>query len=87
MAAEAPTLLFENASDHDIKVVAPGIAFILPAGSNPIIITQEGSNQRDVQLNIWWKHNPLELCQILTPWSRQVIVNGKNTIICRSKNR
>lgn len=82
---DTEVLIFENTSAHDIKVVAPEIGFILAAGDKKKI-TQQKDKTPDVKLNIWWKHNPLELCQILTPWSRRVLIDGKITIICRSKN-
>ncbi len=84
-AAEQESLFFENDSANDIKVVAPGIAFILPAGAkkSQAIETKESLG---VQLNIWWKKEPLQLCRLFTPWSRRVLISGKHTIVCRSKD-
>jgi len=83
--AEQESLFFENNSSHDIKVVAPGIAFILPAGSKKMQ-TIETEEYLGVKLNLWWKKDPLQFCQLFTPWSRLVLISGKHTIVCRSKD-
>ncbi|TVT53506.1 MAG: hypothetical protein FHK82_11770 [Sedimenticola thiotaurini] len=85
-AAERGVLLFENDSAHAIKIVAPGITLILPAGSKEKAISTANNDSVGVHLNIWWKNDPLQLCQIYTPWSRHVLVSGKQAIVCRSNN-
>ncbi len=85
-AADMGTLLIENRSGHVIKLVAPGKALILPKGSAAKTFTFEQEDALGVHLNIWWKHNPLELCRLFTPWSRRVLISGKQSIKCLSKN-
>ncbi|MCW8904642.1 hypothetical protein [Sedimenticola sp.] len=84
LSGEQQELLFENDSAHDIKVVGPGRAFILTAGAPAERVTFEADDSLGVQLNIWWKHNPRELCQLFTPWSRRVRIAGRQTIVCMS---
>ncbi|MCP3668938.1 MAG: hypothetical protein GY814_00565 [Gammaproteobacteria bacterium] len=86
IATDQGTLLFENQSAHDIKVVAPGIGFILPAGESIKKVSLQSNNALGVNLNIWWKQNPRELCQLFTPWSRKVLITGKRSLACLSKN-
>ncbi|WP_428609878.1 hypothetical protein [Sedimenticola sp.] len=81
---EQATLLFENHSTHDVKVVAPGRAIILPAGGPSQTITFAPEDTLGVQLNIWWRDNPRELCRLFTPWSRRVQIAGRQTIVCLS---
>lgn len=85
-AAEGRVLLFENDSAHDIKIVAPGITLILPAGVAEKVLSSDGNDSMAVHLNIWWKKDPLQLCQLDTPWSRRVLISGKQSIDCRSRN-
>ncbi len=86
IAADQRQLIFENSSAHDVKIVAPGSAFILKAGSMEKEMTFQADDPLGVHLNIWWKHNPLELCQVFTPWARKVLISGKSTIACLSRN-
>lgn len=80
------TLLIENRSAYDIKLVAPGKAVIVSHGVPATTHQFDRSDPLGVQLNIWWKHNPRELCRLFTPWSRRVLITGKHTIACLSKN-
>lgn len=84
VSGEQQVLLFENASAHDVKVVGPGRAFILKAGAPAEQVTFDTDDSLGVQLNIWWKNNPRELCQLFTPWSRRVRIAGRHTIVCMS---
>lgn len=84
LTGEQQTLLFENSSAHDVKVVGPGRAFLLKAGAPAERVTFETDDSLGVQLNIWWKHNPRELCQLFTPWSRRVRIAGRQSIVCMS---
>ncbi len=83
-AAESVTLDFVNESAYAAKVVAPGRAIILPAGATENQVLYQSDDPLGVKLNIWWKHNPLELCQLFTPWSRRVRITGKHHIDCLS---
>lgn len=85
-AMEQPWLLFENVSAHDVKVVGPARAFIIKAGAPAERVTFEADDGLGVDLNIWWKNNPRELCQISTPWSRRVRIAGRQTIVCLSND-
>jgi hypothetical protein len=85
-AANERGLLFENSSAHDIKIVAPGISLVLSSGEKSEVLPTATEDTLGVKLNIWWRKDPLQLCQLFTPWSRHVLISGKRTIICRSKN-
>ena len=85
-AVEQATLLIENRSAQDVKLVAPGKAMIIKTGSDAVKITFEATDPLGVQLNIWWKRDPLQLCQLFTPWDRKVLITGKSNIACLSKH-
>ena len=84
-AADLGQLLLENRSAATVKVVAPGGGWILPPGAEAQPVELPIEDPRGVQLNIWWKHNPRELCLLQTVWSRHVLITGKQHIACMSK--
>lgn len=84
-AAAGGLLVVENKSDHDIKVAAPGGRGSVPKGAEPVEI-QFDTDKPSVEVKVWFKSNPRQLCVIFTPFERRLVVSGKREILCLTKN-
>ena len=85
--ASAGVITFDNQSDKKVKLAAPGGGAVLDPGSGPRDVSFDGQDAVGLDVNIWWVANPRELCQIYTPFDRIVVISGKTTIRCRSRDR
>jgi hypothetical protein len=79
----AGSILVHNNSDHKIKVASIGGSGMIEAKSSQSI--EFKNTEIGADINIWWVKNARELCQIYTPWNRTILVSGKHTITCLSK--
>ena len=83
-SSQAGEILFENKSKHKVKIASIGGGGTLEPNETKTIHFENEEVGADI--NIWWVKNVRELCQIFTPWDRTVIVTGKYTINCLSRN-
>lgn len=81
------TITIDNQSDHTVKVAIPGgTARIFPPGAPPAAIPIDADDDAvGTTLRLWWVPDPLQLCQIVTPWQRTVTITGSQEIRCLSR--
>ena len=81
--AKAGSLIIHNKTDRLVKVSSVGGAGRVDGGQAQSITF--ANEDRVATINIWWMNNARQLCQIVTPWERTIIVTGHKEIKCLSK--
>lgn len=81
------TVAIDNRSDHPVKVALPGGPGRVIAAGEPAVNLRIDADDDAVgtTVRLWWVSDPLQLCQIVTPWDRTVTVTGTVEIRCRSR--
>lgn len=87
-SAGGGTITVDNRSAHAIKIAVPDVAAtVVEPGQPPAAIRVEGQDGAvGTTVRVWWVSDPLQLCQIVTPWERTVMVTGDVEIHCRSRD-
>lgn len=67
-----------------VKAVAPGGSTVVEPESDPVGVGLDSAEPVGVMLQMWWIAEPRQLCRILVPWDRTVVVTGDKVIKCRS---
>lgn len=81
--AKAGNLTIHNKTDRQVKVSSVGGAGRIEGGQTKSIAF--ANEERVATINIWWMNNARQLCQIVTPWERTIIVTGRKEIKCLSR--
>ncbi len=87
------TISIDNQSSHPVKVAAPGAdSLTLAPKAAPATLDVDAQAAASAaaapigaMVRVWWTNDPLQLCQIFTPWSRTLTITGDREIHCRSR--
>lgn len=80
-------ITIENQSAHAVKVAIPGgSARVFAPAAPPAVVPIDADDEAvGTTLRLWWVSDPLQLCQIVTPWDRTVTITGSHEIRCLSR--
>lgn len=84
-AVAAGTILVENRSAAAVKIVGAGGGATVDAGAEGVEVHFDGGDRVGIDARVWWVDNPRQLCTLVVPWNRLLVVSGTAEIRCRSE--